>query len=96
MTDVFFVLICPVNHREDFNIRVHIFLCIIGMLFHRYLAWRCKPFRMSLKGLVEEFDGICVALVKDKTGDRCRLVVEEMWSRQARPFSLLDLGWFMA
>lgn len=96
LNDAFLVPIGPVNHRKDFNIRMHVFLCIIGMLFYRYLAWRCKHLRISLKRLVEELEGIRVALVKDKTGRGCELMVEEMDSRQARLFSLLDLGRFMA
>jgi len=75
---------------------MHVFLCIIGMLFYRYLAWRCKHLRISLKLLVEELEGIRVALMKDKTGRGCELMVEEMDSRQARLFSFLDLGRFMA
>jgi transposase len=66
------------------------------MIFYRYLAWRCKHLRVSLKWLVDEIGGSRVAHVKDKPGGGCRLVVEEMGSRQARLFSLQDLGEFMA
>lgn len=33
INDAFLVPIGPVSHYDDFNIRVHVFLCIIGMLF---------------------------------------------------------------
>ena len=95
LNDAFLVPIGPINHRKDFNIRVHIFLCIIGMLFYRYLAWKCKHLRTSLKRLVEELEGIRVALVKDKKGRKCELMVEEMDTKQARLFSYLNLGKFM-
>lgn len=78
LNDAFLVPIGAVNHRKDFNIRMHVFLYIIGMPFYRYLAWRCKHLRISLKRLVEELKGIRVALVKDKTGRGCELMVEEM------------------
>ena len=42
------------NHHKDFNIRSHIFLCIVGMIFYRYLAWKCKHLRLSIVRLVDE------------------------------------------
>jgi transposase len=96
LNDAFLVPIGPINHNVDFNIRVHIFLCIIGMLFYRYMAWKCKHFHISLKRLVEELEEIRIALVKDKKTRKCELIVEDMSARQARLFSYLDLGRFIA
>jgi transposase len=95
LNDVLLVPVGPINHHKDFNIRAHIFLCIIGMIFYRYLAWKCKHLRLSLRRLVEELEGIRVALVKEKSGGKVEVVVEEMDAKQARLFSLLDLGKFM-
>ncbi len=95
LNDVLLVPVGRINHHKDFNIRAHIFLCVIGMIFYRYLAWKCKFLGLSLRRLVEELDGIHVALVQGKTGGKVELVVEEMDVRQARLFSLLDLGKFM-
>lgn len=96
LNDAFLVPIGPINHHKDFNIRAHIFLCIVGMLFYRYLAWRCKHVRISLKRLVEELEGIRVAIVKDSKTKKCRLMVEYMSPRHARLFSLLDMGRFIS
>ena len=41
---------------------------------------------------MEELEGIRVALVQGKKGGKVDLVVEEMDAKQARLFSLLDLG----
>jgi len=95
LNDVLLVPVGPINHHKDFNIRAHIFLCIIGMMFYRYLGWKCKYLGLSLKRLVEELGGIRLALVQGKTGGKVDLVVEEMGAKQARLFSLLDLGKFM-
>ena len=95
LNDVLLVPVGPINHHKDFNIRVHIFLCIIGMLFYRYLAWKCKSLRLSLRRLVEELEGIRLALIEEKMGSKIKLVVEEMDTKQARLFSLLDMGKFM-
>jgi len=95
LNDVLLVPVGPINHHKDFNIRAHIFLCIIGMIFYRYLAWKCKFLGLSIRRLVEELGGIRLALVQGKTGGKVDLVVEEMDAKQARLFSLLDLGKFM-
>jgi len=96
LNDVLLVPVGPINHYRDFNIRAHIFLCIIGMIFYRYLAWKCKYFGLSLRRLVEELGGIRVALVQGKSGGKVEVVVEEMDAKQARLFSLLDFGKFIA
>ncbi|MCG7853210.1 MAG: IS1634 family transposase, partial [Methanosarcinaceae archaeon] len=77
------------------NIRTHIFLCIIGMIFYRYMAWKCKHVGLSLRGIVEELEGIRVAIVKQKTGRKVEMMMEEMNAKQVRLFYLLDLGEFM-
>jgi transposase len=95
LNDVLLVPVGPINHHTDFNIRAHIFLCIIGMIFYRYLAWKCKHLRLSLGQLVEELEGIRIALVQEKLGGKVKIVVEEMGVKQARLLSLLDLGKFL-
>jgi len=92
LNDHLLVPVGPVNHHKDFNIRSHIFLCITGMLFYRYLAWKCKHFHLSLRQLVEELEGYRLALVKKKTNSKVKLVVEEMDLKQARLFSQPDIG----
>ena len=95
LNNVLLVPVGPINHHKDFNIRAHIFLCVVGMIFYRYLAWKCKHLRLSIVRLVDELDGICLALVQEKTGRNVKMMVEEMDAKQARLFSLLDLGKFM-
>jgi len=95
LNDVLLVPIGPINHHKDFNIRTHIFLCIIGMIFYRYMAWKCKRLGLSLRRIVEELEGIRVALVEQKSSRKVETVMEEMNAKQARLVSLLDLGKFM-
>jgi len=44
---------------------------------------------------VEELEGIRIALVQEKSGGKVEVVVEEMDAKQARLFSLPDLGGYM-
>ena len=95
LNDVLLVPVGPINHHTDFNIRAHVFLCSIGMIFYRYMAWKCKHLGLSLGQLVEELRDIRLALVQKKSSRKVEIVVEEMDAQQARLFSLLDLGRFM-
>ena len=51
---------------------------------------------MSLKQLVEELEGIRIAIVKNSRGNEIKLVIEEMDAKQARLFSRLGLENFIA
>lgn len=92
LNDELLVPIGPIYHRKDFNIRVHVFLAIVGLLFYRYLAWRTKRFNLTLKKLIDNLSQIRIALVLDKTSNKSDIIVEEMTSIQASLFSFLDMG----
>jgi transposase len=92
LNDELLVPIGPIYHRKDFNIRVHVFLAIVGLLFYRYLAWRTKRFNLTLKKLIDNLSQIRIALVLDKTSNKSDIIVEEMTSIQGSLFSFLDMG----
>ncbi len=81
--------------RKDNRARVHIFLCVLGMIFYRYLARKIKKLGLSIKELDHQLEGIRVAFVHDKGSGKINLVVEDMNSIQARLFSILNLGDFL-
>ena len=98
MNDVLIVSIGPINHYTDDMIRVHVFLCVMGMLFYRYLSWKVRKlkFKNSIKQLIKELEDIRVAFVKDKEhAKKAHIIIEEMTPKQARLFSVLDLGKFI-
>ena len=95
LNDVLLVPVGQMNHHKDFNIRTHILLCIRRMIFCRYMTWKCKHIGLSLRRIVEELEGIRLALVKQKSGRKVEVVMEEINAKQARLVSLLDLGKFM-
>jgi transposase len=92
LNDELLVPIGPIYHRKDFNIRVHVFLAIVGLLFYRYLAWKTKRFNLTLKKLIDNLSQIRIALVIDKTSNKSDMIVEEMTSIQASLFSFLGMG----
>jgi transposase len=92
LNDELLVPIGPIYHRKDFNIRVHVFLAIVGLLFYRYLAWKTKRVNLTLKKLIDNLSQIRIALVIDKVSNKSDIVVEEMTSIQASLFSFLNMG----
>lgn len=92
LNDELLVPIGPIYHRKDFNIRVHVFLAIVGLLFYRYLAWKTKRFNLTLKKLIDHLSQIRIALVMDKVSNKSDMIVEEMTSIQASLFSFLNMG----
>ena len=57
------------------------------MIFYRYMAWNCKHVRLSLRQLVEELEGIRVALVQEKLSGKVEVMVEEMDAKKVRLFT---------
>ncbi|MCX9076059.1 MAG: IS1634 family transposase [Candidatus Methanoperedens sp.] len=73
LKDKLLIPVPPFFMRKDGRIRVHVFLCVVGMLFYRYLARKVKFVGLSIKELEHQLDGIRVAFLKDKgTNSRFR------------------------
>lgn len=95
LKDKLLIPVPPFFMRKDNRIRVHIFLCIVGMLFYRYIARKVNFIGLSIKKLEHSLEGIRVAFVQNKEFNKMVLVVEEMNSTQAKLFSGLGLGEFL-
>jgi len=95
LKDKLLIPVPPFYLRKDNRIRVHVFLCVMGMLFYRYLVRKVKNFGLSMKELTHQLEGIRVAFVKTKDSDNVNLVVEEMNPIQAKLFSVLGLSDFL-
>ena len=93
LKNVMLISIKPIFHRKDCRIKVHIFLCVMGLIFYRYLLWKLKKSDELLSNteVIEKLENIRVALVK--SGDHeAKFVFETMDVDQARLFSTLCLG----
>jgi transposase len=99
LKDKLLIPIKPVNVRTDQHIRAHVFVCVMGLLFYRYLQWKLK--KSGLVYTTHELDdvlkGIRLAMVyngsRKKKGD---LVVEQMTKDQAQVFSALAMAEFIS
>jgi len=93
LKNVMLISIKPIFHRKDCRIKVHIFLCVMGLVFYRYLLWKLKKSDELLSDteVIEKLENIRVALVK--SGDHeAKFVFETVDVGQARLFSMLCLG----
>jgi transposase len=91
LNDHLLVPVGPVYHHKDENIRVHVFLAMIGLLFYRYLAWETKIYGLSMKQLIEKLSEIKIAVVQERASKKSKIIVEEMDTKQASLFSFLNM-----
>jgi len=91
LNDHLLVPVGPVYHHKDENIRVHVFLAMIGLLFYRYLAWETKIYGLSMKKLIEKLSEIKIAAVQERESKKSKIIVEEMDTKQASLFSFLNM-----
>lgn len=87
----------PYFVRKDNMIIVHDFLCVIGLLFYRYLMWKAKDMNLSKDELLNALKNIRVGVIKDKNEktNKVQFVVEELTALQAKLFSRLDLSRYL-
>ena len=93
LKNVLLIPIKPIFHQKDCRIKVHVFLCVIGLVFYRYLLWKLKKTNemLSKTRVIEKLEGIRVALVESED-QGAKLVFEQMDVDQMRLFTTLHLG----
>ncbi|MDP7081002.1 MAG: IS1634 family transposase [Candidatus Undinarchaeales archaeon] len=89
-----FVRIMPIEVRKDNRVRVHVELCVWGMLFYRYLARKLKTMGIDVTfgRMIEELKDIRLAVVENKESNKIEIKLEEMNPLQARIFTALNLA----
>jgi len=82
----------PFFLRKDKRIKVHSFLCVMGLVFYRLLLWKLKKQEemLSETRVIEELEKIRIALVK-KGDAESQFVFETMNLDQMRLFTTLGL-----
>ena len=99
LKDKLLIPIKPINVRTDQHIRAHVFICVMGLLFYRYIQWKLKQSGLtySTYELDELLRGIKLALVYDSSKKRKgSFVVEQMNKDQAKVFSALQMAEFIS
>lgn len=95
LKDKLLIPLTPVWHRNDEHIRAHVFICVMGLLFVRYLSYKLRILKLTDERILKELSNIRVGLVAKDDLKEPTIVVEDMTPVQARIFSLLDLGRYL-
>jgi transposase len=91
LKDNVLIPVTPINHRNDLPIKVHIFLCVIGLLFYRYMLLKLKNEGATISELVEALEEIKIGVVLPKEQKKVYHVVEEMEPSESKIFSILRM-----
>lgn len=95
LKDRLLIPVTPINHRNDLPIKVHVFLCVIGLLFYRYMIWKLREKDISLVQLVHALERIKVGVMVSKENMKVHHVVEEMDAVEAWLFDIFRMGQFV-
>jgi len=95
LKDKLLIPLTPIWHWKDHHIRAHVFICVMGLLFVRYLSHKLRILGLTDERIMAELANIRVGLVATKGLKEPQIVVEDMTPVQARIFSLLDLGRYL-
>jgi len=89
--------VTPIYHHSDseYRIKIHMFLCVLGMIFFRYMAMRLKRLGSSAMELWNELEHLRVILVQDQKTKKVKFAVEQMSLVQAKTFNKLNLGRYL-
>ena len=95
LKDKLLVPLTPIWHRKDDHIRAHVFMCVMGLFFVRYISHKISGLGISDEQIFHELSKIRVGLVTQNNLKNPQIVIEEMTPIQARIFSKLDLGRYL-
>ena len=95
LKDRLLISVTPIYHQNDLPIKVHVFLCVIGLLFYRYMLWRLRDETISLPQLVYALERIRIGVMVSKDNMKVRHVVEEMDAVEARLFSVFSMDQYL-
>ena len=95
LKDKLLIPLTPIWHRKDDHIRAHVFMCVMGLFFVRYISYKLSDIGISDEQIFHELSRIRVGLVAHDDLKTPQIVVEDMTPIQARIFTKLDLGRYL-
>ena len=92
LKDVFLIPVKPIWLQKDKRIKVHIYLCVMGLIFYRYMMWKLKKQDETLSDtkVIEKLEKIRVILAK-RDNEPVTLKYEEIDQDQMRLLISLKL-----
>ncbi len=90
--------VMPIYHRRDPRIRVHAFLCVVGLLFYRWIQVRVAEAtgeRVPIGRLSQWLDEIRIAALLCRGSREAKVVLEKQSAERARLVKALELYRFV-
>ena len=98
LKDVLLMPVMPIFHRLDKRIRVHAFLCVVGLLFYRWIQRRVEEAtetRIPIEALAARLDGIQVVALLRKDSRQAKVVLQKLSPEQKSVVEALQLAKFV-
>jgi transposase len=97
LKDKLIVPVKPIFVRDDRKIRAHVFLCVVGAVFWRYLLWKLKGARegVTLYELYDRLDGVRMAYVKAEGRRKGEFRLEDLAEGEERLVEALGMREFV-
>ena len=98
LKDVLLMPVMPIYHRLDKRIRVHAFLCVVGLLFYRWIQLRVEEstkVRVPIGQLADRLDKIQVVALARPGSKKVKVVLQKLDTEQRSIVKSLDLARFV-
>ncbi|MGI0128568.1 MAG: IS1634 family transposase, partial [Thermoplasmata archaeon] len=98
LKDVLLLPVMPIFHRLDKRIRVHAFLCVVGLLFYRWIQRRVEEAtgeRVPIEALAGRLDRIQVVALLRGRSKRVKVVLQKLDREQTAVVEALKLTRFV-
>jgi len=98
LKDVLLMPVMPIFHRLDKRIRVHAFLCVVGLLFYRWIQLRVEGVtkeRVPIAQLAARLDRVQVVALARKGSKRVKVVLQKLDREQRAVVKALGLARFV-
>lgn len=98
LKDVLLMPVMPIFHRLDKRIRVHAFLCVVGLLFYRWIQLRVAEAtkeRVPIGQLARRLDGIQVVALARPGSKKVKVVLQKLDGEQRSIVKALGLARFV-
>ncbi len=95
LKDVLLFPVMPIYHRRDKRIRVHTFLCVMGLLLYRYVQLkleRAQKVRTPIGAMAARLKRIRLGVVMLHDGKQVKAKLERMGEEEGQMVKALDLG----
>jgi transposase len=101
LKDVLLMPVMPIFHRRDGRVKVHAFLCVVGLLFYRWIQWKVEKVtkqRVPIGHLANVLRQIQVVALLKTEGEQvsvAKVVLQRLSEEQARVAGALGLARFV-